>query len=81
MDIKGNGYVVDGNSGSITRRDAFQVHGVLEGWGMRNRFSGNTVLGGVPGYEVWVQSSSLGNVIACKESMAGLGLSNLTCGS
>ena len=81
MDIKGNGYLVDGNAGSITRRDAFQVHNVLEGWGMRNRFSGNTVLGGVPGYEAWVQSSSLGNVIACKESKAGLGLSNVPCSS
>jgi hypothetical protein len=70
---------VDGNAGSIARRDAFQVHSVLEGWGMRNRFSGNTVLGGVPGYEVWVQSSSLGNIILCKESKAGLGLSNVPC--
>lgn len=77
VDIKVNGYVVDSNSGSTARRDAFQAHGVLEGWGVDNRFSNNTVLGGVPGYEVWVQSRSLRTVIACKESKAGLGLSNV----
>ena len=81
VDIKGNGYVADGNAGSIARRDAFQVHSVLDGWGLGNRFSGNSVLGGVPGYEVWVQSSNLGNVIVCKESKAGLGLSNVPCSS
>lgn len=80
-DIKGNGYLVDGNAGTTTRRDAFQVHSALQGWGMNNKFSGNTVLGGVPGYEVWVQSGSLGNVIVCKESKAGLGLSNVPCSS
>jgi hypothetical protein len=80
-DIKGNGYLVDGNTGSIARTDAFQVHSVLDGWGLYNSFSGNTILGGVPGYEVWVQSSNLGTVIACKESKAGLGLSNVPCSS
>lgn len=78
-DIKGNGYIVDGNTGSTALADAFQVHSVLEGWGLNNSFSGNTILGGVPGYEVWVQSGSLGTVIACKESKAGLGLSNVPC--
>lgn len=78
-DIKGNGYIVDGNTGSTALADAFQVHSVLEGWGLNNSFSGNTILGGVPGYEVWVQSGSLGTVIACKESKAGLGLSNMPC--
>ncbi len=81
VDIKGRGYVVDSNSGSSARRDAFQVHSVLEGWGVDNRFSNNMVLGGVPGYEVWAQSSSLRTVIACKESKAGLGLSNVPCSS
>ncbi|WP_159084919.1 right-handed parallel beta-helix repeat-containing protein [Planctomonas deserti] len=77
VDIKGNGYVVSGNSGSSTRRDAFQVHGVLPGWGLDNVFSENVVEGGVPGYEVWVQSNSLGTVIAPGRSGAACGMSNV----
>jgi len=77
VDIKGNRYAVEGNAGSVARRDAFQVHSVLDGWGMDNAFSNNTVLGGVPGYEVWVQSARLRTVIARHESKAGLGLTNM----
>ncbi|MFD3443237.1 right-handed parallel beta-helix repeat-containing protein [Microbacteriaceae bacterium 4G12] len=79
VDIKGNGYVVSGNSGSSTRRDAFQVHGVLPGWGLDNVFSHNVVEGGVPGYEVWVQSDSLRTVITPGPSGAARGMSNIRC--
>ncbi len=79
VDIKGNGYLVSGNSGSSTRRDAFQVHSVLPGWGLDNTFSRNVVEGGVPGYEVWVQSDSLGTVIAPGPSGAARGMSNIRC--
>ena len=79
IDMKGNGYRVVGNSGSATKLDAFQVHSVLPAWGRNNVFSGNTVLGGVPGYEVWVQSASLGTTVACKPSGAFRGLSNIAC--
>ncbi|MHA7280286.1 right-handed parallel beta-helix repeat-containing protein [Arthrobacter sp. MDT2-2] len=79
VDVKGNGYRVEGNSGLGTKLDAFQVHAVSAGWGTRNVFTGNTVQGGVPGYEVWVQSASLGTTVTCKPSGAARGLTNIAC--
>lgn len=79
VDVKGNGYNVTGNSGSATKLDALQVHTVLDGWGRDNAFSGNTVQGGVPGYEVWIQSADLGNTVRCQPSAAGRGLTNIPC--
>ena len=79
VDVKGNGYTVTGNSGSTTGLDALQVHSVLDGWGRDNVFSGNSVLGGVPGYEVWIQSRDLGTIVRCQASAAGRGLSNIPC--
>ena len=79
VDVKGNGYTVTGNSGSATKLDALQVHKVLDGWGRDNAFAGNTVLGGVPGYEVWIQSEELGNTVRCQASSAGRGLTNVPC--
>lgn len=79
VDVKGNGYTVSGNSGSTTKLDALQVHNVLDGWGRDNVFAGNTVLGGVPGHEVWIQSAGEGNSVRCRPSAAGLGLTNIPC--
>lgn len=79
VDVKGNGYRLEGNTGSGTRLDAFQVHSVLAGWGTGNVFRENTVKNGVPGYEVWVQSPSLGTIVGCKASGAAKGLSNIAC--
>jgi len=79
IDLKGNGYTVSGNSGARTLRDAIQVHDVLDGWGRGNSISGTTVTGGVPGHEVWVQSSAFGTLVACKGSAAGAGLTNVAC--
>ena len=79
VDVKGNGYIVSGNSGSTTKLDALQVHNVLDGWGRDNVFAGNTVLGGVPGYEVWIQSAGKGNSVRCRSSAAGRGQANIPC--
>lgn len=79
VDVKGNGYTVTGNSGSATKLDALQVHNVLDGWGRDNTFAGNTVLGGVPGYEVWIQFEDRGNTVRCQPSTAGRGLTNIPC--
>jgi hypothetical protein len=69
---------VSGNSGSGTRLDAFQVHSVLSGWGGSNTFTGNSV-SSVPGYEVNIASKTSGNIVTCKSSNAGLGLTNVAC--
>jgi hypothetical protein len=77
MDVKGNSYKIIGNSGSGAKLDAFQVHTQMAGWGINNVFTGNTVLGGIPGYEVWATSPSLGTIVTNKSSGAGSGLSNV----
>ena len=80
VDVKGDGYLVTANSGTGTKLDAFQVH-VISGWGRGNAFRDNTVLGGVPGYEVWVQKGAVGTVVACRAAgtRAAAGLTNGAC--
>jgi hypothetical protein len=80
VDVKGDGYLVTGNSGTGTKLDAFQVH-VISGWGRGAVFRDNVVLGGVPGYEVWVQKGAVGTVVACRTTGSGAasGLTNVAC--
>jgi len=79
VDVKGNGYTITGNSGAGTKLDAFQVHRALEGWGNDNSFSANSVISGVPGYLVSLQSGTTGNTVACQPTAAGLGVANIQC--
>ena len=79
VDAKGNGYQITGNWGWRTLLDAFQVHVAVDGWGQGNVFRGNTVFGGVPGYEVWVQSGATGTVVSCEPTAALKGMTNITC--
>lgn len=79
VDVKGNGYRVTDNRGAGTLLDAFQVHVPLPDWGHGNVFRGNTVTGGVPGYEVSVQSGATGTVVACGPTTAAKGLTNIAC--
>lgn len=75
--VKGNGYTITGNSGSGTKKDAFQVHSQLDGWGTDNTFTDNIVYGDVPGYEVWVELPSLGTVVDSEASGADSGVTNI----
>jgi hypothetical protein len=79
VDIKGNDYLVQGNSGSAARADAFQVHQALPGWGMNNQFLGNDAVAGVPGYLVNVAAANSGTTVQCQSTNAGRGLSNIRC--
>jgi nitrous oxidase accessory protein NosD len=45
VDVKGNGWTVEGNSGTSSSGDGFQVHEVVDGWGRGTVFSGNSVAG------------------------------------
>jgi len=84
IDVKGNGYSVSGNSGSEALLDAIQVHSVRNGWGKKNAFADNTVLGEVAGFTVWVDEESPGTTVACRDDAdsgkdGDRGLSNLAC--
>jgi Right handed beta helix region len=79
VDVKGNGYVISGNSGSGTKTDAFQVHQAAPGWGNNTVFSNNTPATGVPGFLVNVGPRVTGTIIGCQATGAALGLSNTRC--
>jgi hypothetical protein len=79
VDVKGNGYTVRNNSGSGALGDAYQVHVASVGWGAGNVFRSNGEVSGVPGFEVNVQSTAVGTVVACATSGAARGLSNIPC--
>ncbi|RZS87079.1 penicillin-binding protein [Motilibacter rhizosphaerae] len=83
VDVKGNRWLVTGNSGSGTRLDAFQVHHLAAGWGDLNEFRGNSVQGGVPGVVVGVYPASTAatTVVSCDNDAAGAagGVSNIPC--
>ncbi|WP_127510279.1 carbohydrate-binding protein [Paenibacillus humicus] len=57
IDVKGNDAVVRGNTGyrngNAALLDAFQLHKIVDGWGVNNRFSGNKVyMDGPAGYVI-----------------------------
>jgi hypothetical protein len=80
IDVKGNNYVVAGNTGNNASTDAIQVHDVLTGWGRDNIFSDTTITGDVPGYEInFAVPASNNNVVTCKNTDARSGLSNHFC--
>lgn len=41
VDVKGNDYLIAGNTGVNTRNDGYQVHTILEGWGCGTVFRDN----------------------------------------
>jgi hypothetical protein len=80
VDVKGNNYLVAGNSGRNAPEDGFQTHQILDGWGDFNVFRANRAVVNGPGQGIssWPPES---NVVACDNevSAAGEGLSNIDC--
>jgi hypothetical protein len=81
VDVKGNGWLLQGNTGSHSTEDGFQTHQILEGWGTGNTFRGNTANVDGPGYGFHLTSD--GNKVTCdnKANDAAEGLSNVACTS
>jgi hypothetical protein len=80
IDVKGNGWVIEGNTGNHSLKDGFQVHEVVKGWGRHNVFRNNRANVDGPGYGFWIQSPE-DNDVACsnKASAAAEGLTNGKC--
>ncbi|GMA90304.1 right-handed parallel beta-helix repeat-containing protein [Homoserinibacter gongjuensis] len=80
VDVKGNDWTIVGNTGTTSPKDGFQTHEIVDGWGTRNRFSGNAAHVDGPGYGIAV-TPALGNVVACDNTASGAvkGVSNITC--
>jgi hypothetical protein len=81
VNVKGNSWLIEGNSGTASNDDGFSVHQVYPGWGLKNTFRGNTATLTGHGYGIYVQSKNLGTVIACNNVAHGPadGLSNISC--
>lgn len=70
VDVKGNGYLIEGNRGSRTLADGFQTHGIVDGWGVGNTFRGNIIdLGDSGG--VGINDTVGGNRIDCDNKVTG----------
>jgi hypothetical protein len=80
VDIKGNGWLIEGNTGFNSLLDGFQTHEIIDGWGTRNVFRGNTANVHGPGFGFSL-TPARDNVVTCdnKASAAGEGLTNVTC--
>jgi hypothetical protein len=84
VDVKGNGWTIEGNTGTAAPQDGFQVHEVVDGWGQGNVFSGNTSTVDGSGYAIDVagpRGLRDNTEVRCDNSVqgAGKGLSNITC--
>jgi len=80
VDVKGNNYLVRGNTGTSAPEDGYQTHQILDGWGDFNVFAANHAEVRGPGAAIssWPPGS---NVVRCDNTFvaAGEGLSNITC--
>lgn len=81
VDVKGNGWLLQGNTGSNSTEDGFQTHKIVNGWGTRNIFRDNTANVDGPGYGFRLTSD--GNTVTCdnKVTKAAEGLANVDCTS
>jgi hypothetical protein len=80
VDVKGNNWLIKGNSGMKSTQDGFQTHQILKGWGDHNVFTGNIATVDGPGLAFALRQPA-SNVVACdnKFTAAGEGLSNIPC--
>ncbi|QXE35408.1 right-handed parallel beta-helix repeat-containing protein [Streptomyces sp. GMY02] len=79
VDVKGNGWLIQGNTGRHSPEDGFQTHEILKGWGSGNTFKGNTAQVDGPGWGFHLTSD--GNEVACDNKVTGAakGLANAAC--
>jgi hypothetical protein len=81
VDVKGNGWTISGNVGTTAPADGFQLHRILDGWGLDNVFSGNTATVNGPGFGINLSTNKDRNRVTCtnKAYNAARGLANVTC--
>lgn len=64
VDVKGNSWVIEGNTGVNAPLDGFQTHEILDGWGRGNTFRDNTADVAEPGLGFHL-APVLDNVVEC----------------
>ncbi|WP_146067477.1 nitrous oxide reductase family maturation protein NosD [Arthrobacter sp. SX1312] len=82
VDVKGRGWLIDGNTGANSPQDGFQTHEIVDGWGTENVFRDNEAQVNGPGLGYSLKPVR-DNVVECSNtaSDAGEGLSNEPCTS
>ncbi|HEY0258293.1 MAG TPA: right-handed parallel beta-helix repeat-containing protein [Lacisediminihabitans sp.] len=80
VDVKGNGWTIEGNKGVNSPNDGFQTHQIVDGWGTKNVFRDNTSAVNGPGYGI-ASRPALGNIVECNNTVTGAasGASNIPC--
>lgn len=80
VDVKGNDWLIVGNTGANSHTDGFQTHEILDGWGTRNTFVDNTAVvnGGGFGFSL---TPARDNVVECSNAVSAAreGFSNVDC--
>jgi hypothetical protein len=81
IDVKGNGWVIEGNTGRNSKADGFQTHEAADGWGTGNVFRNNTAEVNGPGYGFNL-SPAKDNKVSCDNKVKGAakGTANVPCG-
>ncbi len=83
VDVKGNGYVVRGNSGTNSSTDGFQTHVINDlPWGRDNVFDDNVARVDGSGYGFYIhEPDESGNVVTCTNQVSGAakGFANVEC--
>jgi parallel beta-helix repeat protein len=80
VDVKGDGWLIQDNTGKGSPNDGYQTHVIVSGWGDRNIFRDNVSDVGADGYAINV-TKPLSNIVSCSntETGAAKGLTNITC--
>jgi hypothetical protein len=80
VDVKGNNWLIKGNTGTKSTLDGFQTHQILKGWGDHNLFTGNVATVDGPGLGFALRPADA-NAVACDNKVSGAaqGLSNVSC--
>jgi hypothetical protein len=80
VDVKGNNWLIEGNTGTNSPNDGFQTHRILAGWGNHNTFRNNIAHVNGPGYG-FALTPALDNVVECNNTVTGgvRGTSNVSC--
>jgi Periplasmic copper-binding protein (NosD) len=83
VNVKGNDWTIEDNTGTDTIDNGFEVHQVYPGWGIGNIFRHNTAAIEGDGYGIYVQSKDLRTIVDCNNVVIGPGarLSNIPCTS
>ena len=76
VNVKGNGWTI-----ADSPRDGFQLHQILDGWGLDNTFSGNKATVNGDGYAINITRNRDRNTVTCTNIGIGAakGLSTVTC--